>query len=273
MLLGLLGLVGAAFLLERGLSLDDPVSLPPALVMLLAALPSLVWLGYFYSQDRHEVNPKPFVLGVFVLGALVSGPCADFLVQRVTSAHAAAVPSLRPFSPERLVAAFAIVGIAQELSKYLVVRYTLYRSPAFDQPIDGILYMTAAGLGFATYENVQYLEGLQGQVYLGTGVAAVVVTTLAHAAFAGVLGLALGRAKFQASSNNRRAGMLFVGLLGAAALNGQYVVVMDIVSSDGLELMTWRGVTYTFGFAAAVFLVLSVFSRSIGHARRPTEVP
>ena len=44
------------------------------------------------------------------------------------------------------------------------------------------------GTGFAVWINYHRLQGMGGSVYLSTGAAQTVVTTLAHASFAGWLG-------------------------------------------------------------------------------------
>lgn len=263
MLLGLLAFVGAAYLVETGLSLDAPLRLAPLPAVLLAAIPALLWLGYFHAQDRHEPEPKRFVFGVYLLGAFVAAPVADFATTLVLAPRLAAPIHFDPLSAERVVAAIAVVGVAQELCKYAVVRYSLYSSAELDEPLDAILYLTCAGIGFATYENVQYLQGHRGEVFLSTGVAQVVVTTLAHASFAGVLGYAVGKAKFSQVSSTVRGAMLLAGVLLAAALNGQYALIEGALSTGGLGASRWHRVAYTFGFAAAVFLVVSLLMRRL----------
>lgn len=263
MLLGLLVFVGAAVLVERGLGLDEPIRIAAPTAVVIAAIPALLWLGYFYAQDRHEPEPKHFVFGVYLLGAFIAAPVANFAIHLVLTPRVGAPITLDPLAPQRLVAAFAVIGVAQELTKYAVVRYTLYPSPEFDEPLDGIVYATAAAIGFATYENYQYLQGLRGAVFLSTGAAQTVVTTLAHASFAGILGYALGKAKFSTVSTPARAAILFGGILVAALLNGQYVLVDDMVNNKGMAVHPWRGVAYTFGFASVIFLATSLLMRRL----------
>ena len=50
--------------------------------------------------------------------------------------------------------AFIVAGFTEELFKFLVVRTTIYKSPYFDEPIDGLVYSSAAALGFASLENI-----------------------------------------------------------------------------------------------------------------------
>lgn len=261
MLLGLLGFVAAAFAVE--LAAEDPIHLPAAAAVVIAAVPSLLWLGYFYLHDRHEPEPKHYVFGVFIIGAFIAGPIAGFAVAELAPRSPLAAASLDPLGIERIVYLVAIVAVAQELCKYAAVRYTLYASPEFDEPLDGIIYATAAGIGFATHDNIIFLEQVGGDVLLSVGVATAVVSTLAHACFAGVTGYALGRAKFVCKTRLHRTATLAVGLLAAIVLNGQYAMIRTAITTEGLHSYPWRGIVFTFGFAAAVFILVSVLARRL----------
>jgi RsiW-degrading membrane proteinase PrsW (M82 family) len=173
------------------------------------------------------------------------------------------VPAFSPLAPERLLLAFLVIGLAQELCKYAAVRYTVYLSREFDEPMDGVIYMTAVGVGFATHQNVRFLGGIDGEVFLSVGTASIVVTTLAHACFAGVLGYAMGRAKFATGGAAKRSLTLFLGLVAAAFLNGAFQLVQDLLVASGFAVTPWRGVAFAFGFAAFVFIVLSLLMQEL----------
>lgn len=253
---GLLAFVGLAWVLERLIGLDGPVALSPPLALVIAGIPASLWLGFFYLQDRHEPEPMHFVAGVFLLGALVAAPLADFVVYQVAPPLALGQHGLRPFSVDRILHAVLVIGLAQELCKYVAVRYTIYTSPEFDEPMDGVVYMMSVGTGFAVWINYHRLQGLGGSVYLSTGAAQTVVTTLAHASFAGWLGYVLGRAKFTRRRPVSRGVLLFLGLLGAAVLNGQFALVEQWVTTSGFGTHAWRGVLYAAGVAVTVFALL-----------------
>jgi protease PrsW len=264
----LLLFVGAAWVVQVVLALDEPLRLSPLPSLALAVVPGLLWLGYFYTQDRHEPEPKHYVAGVALLGAFVAAPMSAFLLESVLPV----APSLsfQHLGAERVVHAILVVGLTQELCKYLVVRYTIYLSSEFDEPMDGIIYMTAAGIGFAMAENVRYLQGRDGTVFLATGAANVVITTLAHACFAGVLGYALGRAKFHVSVEPRaRNVVLGAGLLTAALLNGSFGLLERVVKVSGLKVQPWRGLAWAAGFAALVFFGVSLLMRR--HLEAPSQ--
>lgn len=252
---GLVGFVVVCWLGELVAGLDRPVHLGPLLAGAMACIPAVLWLGFFYLLDRHEPEPKQLVVGVSILGALIAAPVADF-VQSLVPSVALEQHALSAFSFDRILYAVLVAGLAQEMCKYACVRYTIYMSREFDEPMDGIVYMMACGTGFAVWVNYHRLSGQGHQVYLSTGAAQAVVTTLAHASFAGALGYVMGRAKFSRRSAPVRGALLMGGLLGAAFLNGQFSVVENWVQTSGMAQHPWRGVFYAAVCASAVFVVI-----------------
>jgi protease PrsW len=260
---GLIGFVLVCWLVELVAGLDHPVHLGRGFAAFMSCVPAMFWLGFFYLMDRHEPEPKQLVVGVSVLGALIAAPLADFVQSQAVPPLALAQPGLSAFSLDRLLYAVLVVGLAQEMCKYAVVRYTIYMSREFDEPMDGIVYMMACGTGFAVWVNYHRLSGQGHQVYLSTGAAQAVVTTLAHASFAGALGYVMGRAKFSRRSSPLRGALLMGGLLGAAALNGQFQVVENWVQQTGMAQHPWRGVGYAAVVATAVFASIWFLSQKL----------
>ena len=206
-----------------------------------------------------------FVFGVFLLGTLVAAPLADFVIYQLAPPQPLGQFGLSTFALERVVHAVAVVGLAQELCKYVAVRYTIYTSPEFDEPMDGVVYMMSVGTGFAVWLNYHRLQGMGGKVYLSTGAAEAVITTLAHASFAGFLGYVLGRAKFTRRGPVSRGVLLFLGLVGAAALNGVFSLVVDGVMTQGLTSHPWKGVGLAAALAVAVFVLLILSVQRLLH--------
>jgi RsiW-degrading membrane proteinase PrsW (M82 family) len=263
LILGLVGFVLVAWLAELVAGLHDPVYLGPLLAALMAGIPAALWLGFFYLMDRHEPEPKQLVVGVCVLGALIAAPLADFVFGLAVPPTPLAVNDPDSLSMAGILYAVFVVGLTQEMCKYAVVRYTIYMSREFDEPMDGIVYMMACGTGFAVWLNYHRLSSQSHQVYLSAGAADAVVTTLAHASFAGALGYVLGRAKFSRRPALARGALVMLGLLGAAALNGQFAVVEEWVRQTGMEQHPWRGVLYAAACASAVFTVIWLVSQRL----------
>src|SRR5215510_675120 len=91
---GLVGFVLVAWLVERVAGIHEAVNLGTMLAGLMAAIPAVFWLGFFYLMDRHEPEPKQLVAGVCVLGALIAGPLADFVQNQAVPPVALTVPGL-----------------------------------------------------------------------------------------------------------------------------------------------------------------------------------
>lgn len=250
LLAGLVSFVLLTWLLSLVAGLDHAVHLGPLIAAAMAGVPAVLWLGFFYLLDRHEPEPKQLIAGVFVLGALVAGPIASFVQQQ-----AAPVPALYGSSTglAQVVYLVFVVGLTQEMCKYAAVRYTVYLSREFDEPMDGIVYMMACGTGFAVWTNYQWLTDRGSTVHIAQAAAKIVVTTLAHASFAGALGYVMGRAKFSRRNAPLRGLLLMLGLIGAAALNGFFYLVANFVEGSDWQLHTWRPLLWAFVYASFVF--------------------
>src|SRR5439155_9964056 len=110
--------------------------------------------------------------------------------------------------------------------------------------MDGIVYMMACGTGFAVWVNYHRLSDQGLSAHLSTAAAQAVVTTLAHASFAGALGYVMGRAKFSRRSAPVRGILLFLGLLGAAVFICQFAIVDTYLVQYGMTTHTCRGTPY-----------------------------
>lgn len=235
-------------------NLRGSLSGAPLLVvsLLLALVPAALWLAVFYLQDRAEPEPKAFLFGVFVLGALLASAVGQPLINEVFGVNRWASGNL----VFKLVAGIFIVGAIQEFLKYAAIRYSIFQSQEFDERVDGIIYGAAAGLGYATMLNIAYVMG-NGGVDLGVGAVRVAVFALAHASFAGITGYFLGRAKFE----NRGPFWLPAGLFLAALLNGIVTAVLGEIARAGLRPTPLNGLIVAAALAAITFIVLFIMMR------------
>lgn len=225
--------------------------------VVLALVPAVVWLGVFYLQDRLEPEPKNYLIGVFMLGALVANGIGQPLINDFFRVNDWASANLFL----KVVAGIFVVGAIQEFLKYAAVRYSVFASQEYDERVDGIIYGAAAGLGYATMLNITYVIG-NGGVDLGMGAIRIAVTALAHASFAGVTGYFLGRAKFE----NRGPWWLPLGLLLAATLNGIVTAAVGEIARTGLRSTPLNGLILAAVVAAATFAVLFVIIQRTNRA-------
>lgn len=210
----------------------------------LAFVPALIWLWFYRRQDRTEKEPLVYVLTTFVAGALVTAAVGTPLVRLLFAGQD------WPYQSTLILLAGSILipGMLLEALKYLAVRYTVYLNPEFSEPLDGIVYTTAAGLGAAAAMNVSYVLAYGG-VDPAVGAIHFSVQTMGQAAFAGITGYALGAMKF--SGKPQQDGRTALALGAAALLNGLFFWAMMAVSQAGITYSPWRGLLVAAATAAA----------------------
>lgn len=218
----------------------QPQFTPTTLILtgvVLALVPAAIWLTFFYLQDRAEPEPKGYVMGVFALGAILAAAIGVPVVEDLfRTSHWIYTDTL-----SKIVGGILVVGFTQEFLKYAAVRYSIYNSSEFDEPTDGIIYATAAGLGYATVLNINFVVS-NGGVDLGAGILRMAVVALAQAAFSGITGYFLGRAKFESEP----VWWMPLGITLAAVFNGiftwlQVLVTRPTITLSGATSNTWLG--------------------------------
>lgn len=217
--------------------------------VILSLVPALLWIAFFYRRDRMEPEPKSMVIQLFFLGGLLAAAVGIPVVENFFQVSEWLYTNLWT----RLLGGILVIGFTQEFLKYAAVRWTVYKSQEFDEPIDGIIYATAAGLGYAAMLNIQFvLES--GGVNLGAGVIRITIISLAHASFAGVVGYFLGIEKFE----NRPIWYTSLGVVLAAVLNGVFFTLRSVVTQSGLsEANAWLGFVLAALLAGATTYFLS----------------
>jgi protease PrsW len=255
-----LALIALLLLFVGGLQILAPLLAPvlsgQMLVLagvVVALVPALIWLAFFYLQDRLEPEPRSYLARVFLLGALVAMAVGIPLVRDLIGLNRWLYTSWWV----HLLGSILVVGVSQEFLILATVRLSVYGSTEFDERGDGIVYATAAALGFATIVNLDYVIGRSG-VDLGVGAIRVTVNALALASISGVLGYFLGQAKFE----HKHALYLPAGLAVAALLNGLFFFTQDVVTLRQLSVQPLYGLLLAAVLAIALLVVVARLMRS-----------
>ena len=125
----------------------NPVTITLALAG--GVLPALVWLFFWLREDRAHPEPQSLIASIFIVGAVAVLP--TYLIQELmrlvwnldTTTH--------------LIPTILTWAAIEESIKYLVVALIALSTPYFDEPIDAMIYMLTAALGFAAAENSLFM--------------------------------------------------------------------------------------------------------------------
>ena len=113
------------------------------ITLALTLLPSIVILVVLITSDKFK-EPRGMILYTFLLGFLLCFP-AGILNFFLIWSHE---------NPDNYT---FLAGLSEESLKFLCLYFFVKNKVAFNEPMDAIVYGTLISLGFATYENFEYV--------------------------------------------------------------------------------------------------------------------
>ncbi len=158
------------------------------ILIVAAVVPAFFLLRFIYKHDRLEPESHS-MLGRLVLMGIVSTFIAvmcerlgililDAIFNEATVLY-------------RFILYFFIVGLSEEAAKYAVLSKSTWMSPEFNCKFDGVVYAVTISLGFALWENIQYVL-----IYgLTTALVRAITAVPGHACFGVFMGVWYGLAK------------------------------------------------------------------------------
>ena len=209
------------------------------ILIIIAVLPALILLGFIYMRDRKEKPPVKLMVLLLALGAgtIIPAAIAEFIGQLIVT------QTDTDHQTMLLVLCFLVIGIVEELGKYLVTVCTTWKSREFQHSYDGVIYMVCASLGFAILENILYVAS--GGI--GTGILRAFTAIPLHCTVGVIMGALYAKGR-EAAYAGDRAGM--IGFMAWA-----YIVPVFI---HGLYDYLVMAASYGYISEAWVFLILGV---------------
>lgn len=178
-------------------------------------LPSLIWLSFYLKRD---VNPEPrlMILKIFCYGMAITLP-AIFLETAIFKGF-----TKLNFSSSVILILDIFLGVAlvEEFLKFLVVKFGVLNNPEFDEPVDAMIYMITAALGFAAAENVLIFLQLKPLAEIfGASFLRFLGATFLHTLASGTCGFFIGLSFFNQKARGK---LVSIGLFLATGLHGLY---------------------------------------------------
>lgn len=149
--------------------------------LFIGLLPSFAWLVFYLEEDPHP-EPKKLIFETFLAGGI-----STFIVFSVQMSlnNLAVNNGIAQYT----ILSFFILSSVEELFKFGAARLVIGEHPKeFDEPVDAMIYLVVAALGFAAVENVAAAFSSHGSLAFETITLRFVGATLLHTISSGLLG-------------------------------------------------------------------------------------
>ena len=159
---------------------------------------------------------------------------------------------------------YLVVAFSEESGKFIGLRLYSYTRKSFDEPLDGIVYAVMVSMGFATVENILYVEKyVAAGKALEIGLYRMFLSVPAHATFAVVMGYFVGKAKFDRANSFS---LLLTGLIGAIIFHGTFDFFLFV--SQMPTVGAQEGNNLLAGGAIVSFIVSIILGRKLIRRQR-----
>ena len=204
-------------------------------------LPALIWLAFWLREDYKHPEPRGLILKTFLFGMI-----AVIIVLPFEKAVDA-------FLPGMTIVAILLWVILEELFKFAAAFFGGLHSVEDNEPIDPIIYMITAALGFVALENTLFIFGpIIGEDIMKsviTGNLRFVGASLLHVVSSSIIGVALAFSFYQ--PRRKRVVLALLAIILAVAFHAGF----------NLTIIRWNnfGAALTFGLVwfGAILLLLA----------------
>lgn len=189
--------------------------------VILGLLPSFIWLIFFLREDIHP-EPKKIIALVFIFGVLIT---AVTIPAEIFSQNFLKIFNIN----QRHFISFLILAAIEEIMKFFPAFIILskWKKRFFDEPIDAMIYMIIAALGFAAAENILVILNNSfngGSVAEAAGIITFrfIGATLLHALSSGVVGYYWAKSLINKMPNINGKWLIIKGLVVASLLHALF---------------------------------------------------
>lgn len=153
-----------------------------------AIIPAIILLVRVYKADKYEKEPPELLVSLVIWGILATVLAVateqigiyilPYIAQKGTVLYNALLY-------------FVVVAVSEEGFKYLILKWRTWNHPAFNYSFDAVVYAVFVSMGFALWENVQYVTTYG----MRTAMLRAVTAVPGHACFGVFMGMWYGFSK------------------------------------------------------------------------------
>lgn len=238
-------------------------------LVVLTLLPVFLWLQFFRDKDHHR-EPNYILRRIFIFGFLFTPLigllqwCANENIKTAlgflpsSTINCALInQSFLFLNPTAvMVITFFIAAMIEELFKFFSMRLSLFgdAKKEFDEPVDAMVYLITAALGFSAAENLLYALSLASQTgflydssfinYQSDIILLIfmrsLATTLLHILSSGIFGYFFAKAYFHLKNTRLfflKSVMIGLGFATLIHLSFNLIIQLTFFSNQGLDVI------------------------------------
>lgn len=155
--------------------------------LILGFLPGFAWLIFYLKEEETHAEPKRMIAFTFIAG-MAFGFFTVIIEQGFNKTTGWA--GVSEFSLVSLIG----LALIEELMKFSAAHFAINKTPIVNDPLDVMIYMVVAALGFATLENIGAVSNIITApaslipALLETASLRFVGATLLHSLTSGIIG-------------------------------------------------------------------------------------
>jgi protease PrsW len=200
------------------------------ILILIAVIPAVALMIYIYKKDKVEKEPIGLLVALVIGGAIsiIPGVILEILFEDVFLAFLSSTSLIYI-----IIENFIGVALIEEGVKLAATKLVSWKNKAFNYTFDGVVYAVFVSLGFALFENLEYV--LMEETFadsLSVGFWRAILSVPLHC-FCGVfMGVYYAQAKKQSLLGNesKKKHYLLMALLVPSALHGFYDFCLSVDS-------------------------------------------
>lgn len=227
----------------------------------LALIPVIGLLIFIYVRDKREKEPMGLLIGLFFAGvgtaipAIILEVIGELILEAVIPYESAI---------KAVLLAMIVVGPAEEMGKYTVLRLITWKNKHFDYSYDAIVYAVFTSLGFAAIENIGYV--FSGG--LSVALTRMFTAIPGHTSFAVFMGFFYSKAKYASVTGNKSDYKKYnaLSMIMPIIVHGLYdAIVMGGLAAEedlvlGLAFLLW--VVYVIALFVVSFIMVIKASKN-----------
>src|SRR3989338_3587279 len=225
-------------------------------------VPVAIWLYFWLKEDAVKPEPIRRIVFVFLAGAV--SVIIAYLLERLWCQSSWLAPACQHISdssnnqlggPEKVV--LILWSATEEILKLFAVYLIVFNHRDFDEPVDAMIYLITAALGFAALENALFLFDILSQpgtltnttiTFILTGNLRFLGANITHIVSSAIVGAMVGLSF--CLSLGRRLTYAIIGLTTAILLHALFNLL--IITSDGSQIFKVFSLLWLF----AIFIIL-----------------